>query len=190
MTTPTRLVASPSQTVGPFFHVGPGGTDRLGQMAGPNEPGEHIRLRIRVLDGDGQPVSDALIELLQTNAAGHYSSPSATPGTAAFAGFGRLGTDDMGSCTFDTIKPGAVAASDDSQQAPHINVCFHARGLLRHLYTRVYFEGDAGLADDPVLALVPAARRDTLLARRTLDGRVWDFVIRLQGNGETVFFDV
>jgi protocatechuate 3,4-dioxygenase alpha subunit len=190
MTTPLRLVASPSQTVGPFFHVGPGGTDRLGQMAAPNAAGEHIRLRIRVLDGDGSPVADALIELLQTNAAGRYSDPSETPGTDTFAGFGRLGTDETGSCSFDTIKPGPLAANDGRQQAPHINVCFHARGLLRHLYTRVYFEGDAGLADDPLLALVPAARRETLLARRTRDDRVWEFVIRLQGDHETVFFDV
>jgi len=193
MTKPGRpLVASPSQTIGPFFHVGPGATDQLGRMANAGTAGEAIALRIRLLDGQGTPVSDALIELWQANAAGTYSDP-ATPsgGTApAFAGFGRLGTDEDGWCRFETIRPGSVRAADGAMQAPHINVCVHARGLLRQLYTRIYFDGDSALDADPLLALVPAERRASLLATRSPHDGTWEFVIHLQGQDETAFFDV
>lgn len=187
----TRLVASPSQTVGPFFHVGPGGTNRLGRMATIDTPGESLTLRIRVFDGEQVPVSDALIELLQADAAGGYSSSSAREGAPApaFSGFGRLGTDDQGWCRFETVRPGAVETGRE-RQAAHINVCVHARGLLRHLYTRIYFDGDPALATDPLLSIVPSDRRPSLLARRSNDGSTWEFVIHLQGEHETVFFDV
>jgi protocatechuate 3,4-dioxygenase alpha subunit len=102
------------------------------------------------------------------------------------AGFGRLGTNNDGWCRFETVRPDGVAGATE---APHINVCLFARGLLRHLYTRIYFEGDAGLDHDPLLSAVPADRRPTLLARLTA-GQTWEFVVRLQGAAETVFFDI
>ena len=201
----SRLVASPSQTVGPFFHVGPANTDRFGRMAGAETPGEHIRLRVRVLDGDGLPVDDAMIELWQADANGTYAVP-VSPGRRllrpilpsrppqplqpTFSGFGRLSTRDDGWCTFETIRPGRVIDGSAAAQAGHINVCLFARGLLRHLYTRIYFDDDPALATDPLLSLVPAERRATLLARRGSDASTWELVVRLQGEGETVFFDV
>jgi protocatechuate 3,4-dioxygenase alpha subunit len=205
----TRLVASASQTVGPFFHVGPGGTDRFGRMAGPDTPGERIRLRVRVLDGDGLPVNDALIELLQPDAGGTYSAPPSAPSApaapstptapsapaapaapASFTGFGRLGTDADGWCTFETIRPGRAPDGPRAAEAPHLEVCLFARGLLRHLYTRIYFDDDPANASDPLMSLVPEDRRDTLVAHRSGDPATWEFVVRLQGVGETVFFDV
>ena len=183
------LVASASQTVGPFFHVGPCASDRCGVVAGPGVPGERIRVRVRVLDGDGAPVDDAMVELRQADARGVYAPPPQRPDDPppAFAGFGRLHTSTDGDCCFETIRPGASA---DAAGAAHVTVCLFMRGLLRHLYTRLYFEDDPALDRDPILSLVPAERRPTLLARRASDGVTWDFVVRLQGPGETVFFDL
>lgn len=189
--TPNARVASASQTVGPFFHFGLTTDARLGQMIGPDTPGERMTLRIRVVDGAGSPLPDAMVELWQADASGAYAEQpdhsSAEPGHA-FRGWGRLPTDDAGVCEFHTIRPGAPTAADGARPAAHINVCLFARGMLRHLFTRVYFEGDPMLEADPVLALVPAARRTTLLAR-VVDG-VWTFEIRLQRGDETVFFDL
>jgi protocatechuate 3,4-dioxygenase, alpha subunit len=183
------LVASPSQTVGPFFHVGPANSDRLGRMAAADVPGEHIQLRVRVVDGDGVAVADALIELWQADAGGTYpqAPPEGMP-LPPFSGFGRLGTNDEGWCTFDTVRPGSGGAGD-LREAAHIAVCVFARGLLRHLYTRIYFEGDPLLSADPLLSLVPQDRRATLLASPLHDG-TWEFIVRLQGDRETVFFDL
>jgi protocatechuate 3,4-dioxygenase alpha subunit len=178
-----RPVATSSQTVGPFFHVGPGASDAPGQMASPDTAGQHITLAVRVLDGDGLPVPDAMVEIRQADAAGSYDD------TAGFCGFGRLSTDADGWCRFTTITPGASGGADGARQAPHVSVCLFARGLLRHVYTRIYFAGDERLAADPILALVPEARRPTLLAEPA-GGSTWQQVIRLQGAGETVFFDV
>ena len=179
-----ELVASGSQTVGPFFHFGLTTNTALGRLVRPDTPGERIRLRIRVLDGDGAPVPDALVEIYQADAAGRYAQP-------AFPGFGRLPTDGDGRLVFDTIKPGAVPDAPGGVQAPHVNVCILARGLLRQVYTRVYFHGDAGLAADPLLAIVPEERRPTLLATPADDeAGAWEFVVRLQGDRETVFFDL
>lgn len=182
------LIASASQTVGPFFHIGPGASAcQVGVVAPPDVPAaSRLRLRIRVLDGDGVPVNDALVELRQADAHGVYS-PTPGPGEPqpAFTGFGRLATSEDGACCFETIRPGASAPGE----AAHVTLCVFMRGLLRHLYTRVYFADDPALERDPILALVPADRRQTLVARRADDG-AWDFVVRLQGDGETVFFDV
>ncbi len=165
-----RSARTPSQTVGPFFDfcLTPDTTH------GCVFPGAATRLRVivRVVDGAGDPVPDAVVELWQTSDA---------PG--GHAGFGRLGTDADGSCAFDTVRP-----FDPREGAAHINVCLFARGLLRHLHTRIYFADDPRLARDPVLALVPEPRRQTLIAQRGDSGYV--FVIRLQGPEETVFFDV
>jgi protocatechuate 3,4-dioxygenase alpha subunit len=164
---------TPSQTVGPFFDfcLTPDATH--GTVF--PDAAARIRLLVRVLDGAGQPVPDAVVEIWQARD---------TPG--GDAGFGRLGTRADGTCEFDTVRP-----DDPPEGAAHINVCLFARGLLRHLHTRLYFERDPRLAPDPLLALVPESRRSTLIATRdagALDQ--WRFDIRLQGADETVFFDV
>ena len=185
------LVAIPSQTVGPYLHIGLDTEPRHGVMIGPNTPGERVRLRLRVVDGAGDPLPDALIELWQADAGGRYVAVAdhANPDRGeAFRGWGRRPTDKEGWCEFETIRPGATLAPDGRQQASHINVCLFARGMLRHVFTRVYFAGDPMLADDPVLALVPDARRSTLVAEEA--GGAWSMTIRLQGKGETVFFDL
>lgn len=189
-----RYIPTASQTVGPFFNFGLTANPKLGILAGPDVSGERIRLTFRVIDGDGAPTpGDAMIEIWQADAAGRYAHPldAGESGSPAFHGFGRLETDRDGCCTFETIRPGRVAAPDGSLQAPHINVTVFARGLLKHLHTRVYFEGDPANDADPVLGLVPPERRATLLARRTEGDRAgWRFDIVLQGDGETAFFDV
>ena len=177
-------IATSSQTVGPFFHFGLAGNPMLGRVAGDGAKGERIELRVQVLDGDYLPVPDALIEIYQADADGEYGRPE-------FPGFGRLATDENGTCVFDTIRPGAAADGRGGVQAPHVNVCLFARGLLRQVYTRIYFHGDDRLAADPILAVVPADRRQTPEAR-PVDGAAsaWQFVIQLQGERETVFFDL
>ncbi|WP_309572630.1 protocatechuate 3,4-dioxygenase subunit alpha [Deinococcus sp.] len=183
---------TPSQTVGPYFHQGLVDFQGMeaaarGDLTGPdvggsNLPGERITVTGRVLDADGETVEDALIEFWQADAGGTLAS---TPG-AAFPGFARVHTRTPGHAfTLRTVKPGATG-----ENAPHLNVWLGLRGLLTHLITRVYFEGDDHAAD-PVLKLVPEARRETLIARReeTPDGPLYRLDIRLQGPQETVFFD-
>ena len=178
-----KRIPTASQTVGPFFNFGLTTDARLGVVAGPDVPGERVRLTFHELDGDGAPTpGDSMIELWQADANGEYG---------VFPGFGRLETDGEGRCTFETIRPGRVVGPDGRLQAPHINVVVFARGLLKHLNTRVYFEGDPANGEDLVLGLVPEERRETLLARRSeTDPESWRFEIVLQGDGETVFFDV
>jgi protocatechuate 3,4-dioxygenase alpha subunit len=174
----SERVATPSQTVGPFFHFGIAPDERLGSLAA-SAVGERVHLHVRVIDGGAMPLPDALVEVYQANAAGEY-------GTPRFSGFGRLATHADGSCVFETIRPGRVAG-----QAAHISVCLFARGLLRHLYTRIYFAGDPDLDTDPMLALVPVERRATLLATpRAGAAGNWEWTIHLQGAPETVFFDL
>jgi protocatechuate 3,4-dioxygenase alpha subunit len=189
-----RLTPLPSQTVGPFYRVGLTVDPGLGCVAPPETKGEHIRLRFRMFDGDGAPVPDGMLELWQADAAGKYDHPADPQEHApdpAFRGFGRLETDADGACTFATVYPGRTPDGRGGCQASHINVSVFARGLLVRLCTRVYFEGDPGNAADPVLALVPEDRRSTLLARRDGTERdLWHFDIRLQGDQETVFFDI
>ena len=164
------LPATPSQTIGPFFRVCVAADAGHGRVLRDRTP--RITLAIRVLDGTGAPVDDAMVELWQADGMGGYA-------------FGRLGTDDAGRCEFETVQPPAPASG-----APHVNVCVFARGLLRHLLTRIYFSGDERLAQDSLLALVPEHRRATLVAQpdATSPGR-WIFDIHLQGDNETVFFD-
>jgi protocatechuate 3,4-dioxygenase, alpha subunit len=189
MSDPARRIATSSQTVGPFFHFGLAAEPRLGRIVAADAAGTHIQLRIRVLDGADVPVPDALIEVYHADHDGKYGQD---PGgeKRGFHGFGRLPTNVDGTCTFATIKPGAVRTGA-VEQAPHVNVCFLSRGLLRQIYTRIYFEGDRGVAGDPILGLVPAERRRTLMAvPAPAEPGTWDFVIRLQGDDETVFFDL
>jgi protocatechuate 3,4-dioxygenase alpha subunit len=136
----------------------------------------------RALDGEGQPVGDAVIEIWQADPRGQY-------GDAAFLGFGRVPTDATGAFRFTTVKPGRVPGPDGSPQAPHLLIAIFARGLLKHAVTRMYFPDEPGNVADPVLTLVPAARRPTLVARDQGAGMLaWNIV--LQGRDETVFFDV
>jgi protocatechuate 3,4-dioxygenase alpha subunit len=156
--------------------------------------GDRIRVQGRVFDGDGQPVPDCMLEIWQADAQGRFADPQdkrALP-NAAFRGFGRCGTDANGDYAFDTIKPGSVPDPDGRAQAPHILLAIFARGMLLHNYTRIYFDGEAANAADPVMALVPTERRSTLVAKRepANGNAVYRFDIRLQGDHETVFFDI
>jgi protocatechuate 3,4-dioxygenase alpha subunit len=192
---------TPSQTVGPFFAYGltPDGAYKWNDAFGsnlvtPDASGERIRIEGRVFDGDGEAVPDAMLEIWQADAQGRFNDPQdkrALP-NASFRGFGRCGTNPNGQFGFDTIKPGPVPDQDGKPQAPHILLAIFARGMLLHLYTRIYFAGENANAADPVLALVPSERRDTLIARREAGGAgvVYRFDIRVQGENETVFFDV
>ncbi|HEY1358313.1 MAG TPA: protocatechuate 3,4-dioxygenase subunit alpha [Thermoleophilaceae bacterium] len=186
MTLPT-----PSQTVGPFFSIGlpyEGGPE----VVPPDHP-DAIRVGGRVFDGDGEIVNDALIETWQANPAGRYDHPEDTREEIAlsdgFHGFGRSPTDEEGGYEIVTVKPGAVPHPDGGLQAPHIEVAVFARGVLKMLVTRLYFPDEAEANEaDPVLAAIPAERRDALVAREEGGRLVFD--IRLQGEGETPFFDV
>lgn len=189
------LGTNPSQTVGPFFHLGL--TTEKGCVrciAGPVAKGERILLMCRVLDGDGAPVPDAMIEIWQADAQGKYNHPDDTQektADPACGGFGRMGTSEEGSCEFETIKPGRVPGPGNVLQAPHLNLAVFARGILRQVYTRLYFAGDPANQEDSVLALVPKDRRETLMAvPDPARPGGWRFDIHLQGKGETVFFDV
>ena len=192
---------TPSQTVGPYFKYGltPNGeyawNDAFtNNLITPDASGERIRVEGKVFDGDGAPVPDCMLEIWQADAQGRFNDPQdkrALP-NSTFRGFGRCGTDANGSYAFDTIKPGQVPDPDGKPQAPHILLAVFARGMLLHLYSRIYFDGEAANATDPVLALVPADRRATLIAtRKPGNGNaVYSLDIRLQGENETVFFEV
>ena len=191
----THLLTS-SQTVGPFFAPALLREDaRRNVLTRPDTVGERIRIEGRVLDGDGAPVPDALIEIWQANAQGRYNH-AADQGAAqldsSFLGFGRSGTAEDGSYWFETIKPGLVPFDGERMQAPHICVTVFSRGLLNHLVTRLYFEDEPGNALDPVLQCVPNDRRATLLARREARDTVvvYRFDIVLQGADETAFFNL
>jgi protocatechuate 3,4-dioxygenase, alpha subunit len=181
---------TPSQTVGPFFHYalpydfGP-------QVAGPGRPGL-VHLRGRVLDGAGEPVPDALVELWQADEHGAFVT---TPGLYAettgsgFRGFGRCATDGEGAYAFRTVKPGPAPTADGEPQAPHVTLAVFARGMLRQVVTRAYFaDEDAANASDPLLSALDARGRDTLVAEPGDDG--YRFDVHLQGESETVFLDV
>jgi protocatechuate 3,4-dioxygenase alpha subunit len=184
------LIATPSQTVGPFFDFALTADASLGRMVDTTAEAERIRLCVRVTDGDGQPVSDAVVELWQVMdaKAGQAAVESGAIRPPGVARFGRLPTREDGTCEFETVRPVSMPDTPGRQQAAHINVCLFARGLLRQLYTRIYFAGDPALKDDPVLALVPEERRSTLLARPDGASGRWLFDVGLQGPQETVFF--
>ena len=185
-----NLLATASQTVGPFFHIG---LDKLGitDLAKSAASGEKVSIQGRVLDGDGKPVNDALIEIWQANALGKYAHPDDgqdKPLDTGFKGFGRVATGDNGEFRFFTIKPGRAPGPRGTLQAPHLVVAVFMRGLLKHLVTRMYFPGAAGNDEDALLALVPKERRATLVAKPAGDGALeWNVI--LQGQQETVFFD-
>lgn len=200
------LIETASQTAGPFLHIGmvPSAIGlKMPDLAGnvlatPETKGQHIRVEGHVVDGAGTPVRDALIEIWQANADGAYNHPADTqkkPIDPAFSGFGRAATDfKTGLYWFETVKPGRVVGRDGRLMAPHLNLAVFARGINIHLNTRMYFSDEAAAnAEDPVLALIEQpARRETLVAKRSKEGGgvVYRFDIVLQGDNETVFFDV
>lgn len=189
-----RLLQTPSQTVGPFFKPA---LIRSGDesLVTAKSRGERVTIEGCVLDGDAAPVSDAMIELWQANADGRYDHPDDTQEKLLdpeFHGFGRAATDERGCFRFHTIKPGSVPGPGDLLQAPHISVSIFARGLLKRLITRIYFPGEPLIAADPVLNTVAPERRSTLVARieNAQQPDVLRFDIALQGEHETVFFDL
>lgn len=186
-----KIPATTSQTVGPFFSIG---CDRLlcSELAPDAERGERVTIRGRVLDADGNGVPDALLELWQANAEGRYARLEDTAETRQprFTGFGRVSTGKRGEFRFTTVKPGRVPGPDGTLQAPHIAVSVFCRGLLRRLVTRIYFPGTSENDRDFALNLVPASRRDTLIAVRSDEPHELEWNVVLQGPRETVFFDV
>jgi protocatechuate 3,4-dioxygenase alpha subunit len=192
---------TPSQTVGPYFEYGLTPNHKYvwndafnNNLVTPDASGERIRIEGQVFDGDGQAISDCMVEIWQADAQGRFADPQdkrALP-NSTFRGFGRCGTDANGAYSFDTIRPGSVPDPDGKPQAPHLLVAVFARGMLVQSYTRIYFGDEKANAADPVLALVPTERRATLIAKREAGGgnAVYRFDIRMQGDDETVFFEV
>jgi len=187
-----RLPQTPWQTVGPFFHYALPWTDG-GVLTTPETQGERITLTGRIFDADGAVVPDAMVEIWQANAAGRYRHPDDRRADLAvdpaFIGFGRAPTNAEGVYRFETVRPGRVPGPGNSLQAPHIAISLLGRGLLKRLATRLYFPDAAENEDDPILALVPETRRQTLIATR-IDDHAYNFDIIIQGAHETVFFDV
>jgi protocatechuate 3,4-dioxygenase alpha subunit len=198
---------TPSQTVGPFFAYGltPKGRaqwDPNGQYAWketvgddlvtPDAVGQKITIEGCVYDGDGKPINDCMLEIWQADGEGRYASRAdarARP-NAQFKGFGRSATNKDGIFGFSTVKPGQVAGPKGTTQAPHIMLAIFSRGMLRQVYTRLYFADEtAANAADPILKLVPEDRRETLIAKKQPNGS-YRFDIRVQGENETVFFEV
>jgi protocatechuate 3,4-dioxygenase alpha subunit len=186
MTTP----ATCSQTVGPYFSIGLEYRNNP-RLCSPETPGEHLTVSGQVFDGAGIPVPDAQLELWQADAAGRFcglAPQNENAPASAFIGFARVFVDEQGAFRFHTIRPGAVSEGDGSQQAPHIVVLLFMRGILKHLITRIYFEGDARNESDSLLLAVPQERRPTLVACPNQAGEyIWN--IHLQGDLETVFFN-
>lgn len=195
----TNFGQTPSQTVGPYFAYGLTATQYGYDFDQPFDAvlaldgatGERIRLEGRVIDGDGKVIGDALVEISQPDGSGRYPQSVDDARDIGFRAFGRAGTgtDAENRFVFHTVKPGAETPGE----APHINVIVLMRGLLLHAFTRVYFSDEtAANAKDAVLASVPAERRNTLVAERVEQGGAvaYRFDIRMQGAGETVFFDV
>jgi len=194
-----KLTPTSSQTVGPFFHLGVSFLTRE-HLEARGVAGELVTIRGRVLDGDGKPLPDALLEIWQADAAGHYAADRSDGNSAPrFQGFGRVETDQDGAFCFTTVKPGPVPYLDGGMQAPHIVVTIFSRGLLKPLWTRLYFPDELGNAADPILKSVPPERRATLIARRSGESarnsledsreNILEWNVVMQGDGETVFFD-
>jgi len=182
-----------SQTVGPFFQIELTTDEHCVKcIAGPHAKGERVWVTFRVVDGDGLPVDDAMLEIWQADTNGKYNHPDDSQPKnleEVWVVFGRLATGEDGSCVLETIKPGRV--EEGTPQAPHLLIAVFARGMLKQLYTRMYFSGDPANEEDPILALVPSDRRATLMAQPE-PGKpgYWRFDVRLQGEEETVFLDV
>jgi protocatechuate 3,4-dioxygenase alpha subunit len=185
------LPPTPSQTVGPYLAIGLTWLNTADLAKGAS--GERITVSGQVWDGDGKPVPDAMLDIWQANADGKYAHPEdkqAKRLDPSFFGYGRIPTDRNGAFRFVTVKPGPVPGRGNSLQAPHIVVCLFMRGLLRHLFTRIYFADEPANAADPVMALVDdPARRATLIAQKTKTPGEYRWDVHMQGERETVFFD-
>ena len=183
---------TPSQTVGPFLAIGLPWADGPFAVT-PGTPGS-IVIEGRVLDGAGQPVPDALVETWQADPHGRFDHPDdprgPVPAPEGFRGFGRSATDVDGNYRIVTVRPGPLPCADGGTEAPHLDVSVFARGLLDRVVTRIYFpdEAEANAADPVLAAIADQGRRATLIA--AADGDGFRFDVRLQGDGETVFFDV
>lgn len=173
---------TPSQTVGPYGYIGLHWLD-ASQLVDPSSPGA-LRIEGKVTDGAGEAVPDAMVEIWQADPEGRFPPDTGS----AWSGFGRCLTDDEGGFHFVTCKPAALSLAGGGTQAPHLEVLVFARGLLRHLLTRMYFPDEPSAnSSDPLLSSIDdAGRRESLVARA--EGGVLRFDIRLQGEGETVFF--
>jgi len=185
-----RLGLTPSQTVGPYLTIGIAGSPVTSSLVAEDDP-RAIRIRGRLLDGMGDPVPDGFVEIWQANAAGRYAHPaddrSDVPLEGGFHGFGRSETVNDGWFELVTLKPGRVPAPDGRLQAPHLVVTVFARGLLKHVVTRLYFpDEEEANASDPVLSELDESERASLVARPEDGGLRFD--IRLQGEGQTTFF--
>jgi protocatechuate 3,4-dioxygenase alpha subunit len=184
--------ATTSQTVGPFFSIGLCRSIKE-NLAAPDVSGERVTIEGHVLDGDGKPVPDAILEIWQANSYGKYAHPEDDqdkPVETNFTGYGRIPTNDEGKFRFTTIKPGQLPDPDGKLQAPHIVVSVFARGLLRRLVTRIYFPDDPAHDTDFALRLVEPSRRETLIAKKRagqIGALEWNVI--LQGLNETVFLD-
>jgi protocatechuate 3,4-dioxygenase, alpha subunit len=195
----TTLKQTPSQTVGPYFAYGLCPEQYnfdlkslfTPAVADHEAAGEHITVIGQVFDGDGNVIGDAMIEVSQVDSEGRYPASRAEVEASGFRGFARVGTgtDSQKRFIVETVKPGRASADE----APHLDVIVTMRGMLLHTFTRIYFDDEAAANEsDPVLALVPAARRGTLVARREAgtSKTVYRFDIHMQGENETVFFDL
>jgi len=195
----TALKQTPSQTVGPYFAYGLCPEQYnfdlkslfTASVADYEAAGEHISIVGQVFDGDGNVIGDAMIEVSQVDSQGRYPASRAEVEASGFRGFARVGTgtDPQKRFIVETIKPGRASADE----APHLNVIVTMRGMLLHTFTRIYFDDEAAANErDAVLGLVPAERRATLIARREpgTSKMVYRFDIRMQGEQETVFFDL
>lgn len=192
------LQATTSQTVGPYFRIGFRWLHRE-NLAGEGVTGERVTIQGRVIDGDGVPVPDAVLEIWQANAHGKYDHPEDTqdkPLDPAFKGFGRVPVNGEGIFRFNTIMPGPVPGPEGKEQAPHLMVSAFMRGVLRRMVTRMYFPDEPRNAEDFILNLVEPARRSTLIAKKRIakkspgDRGLLEWNIILQGPEETVFFDL
>jgi protocatechuate 3,4-dioxygenase alpha subunit len=193
---------TPSQTIGPFAApcLTPNEQGKTnypwqqlinGNLVTPDAVGDRIRIEGKMFDGEGAPVDGILFEIWQADGQGRFAHPRDPRRTnTSFKGFGRVESNLDGSFTFDTVKPGRVPGPNGTMQAPHVVVAIHMRGVLSHLFTRIYFSDEASNAEDPILQLVPAGRRDTLIAKRDASGAVYRIEFRIQGDRETVFFDL
>lgn len=195
------LKESPSQTAGPYVHIGmtpnfcdlPGvyAADMGSTMINGEVEGQRITLAIRLIDGAGVPLSDGLIEIWQADANGSFVGPVAPNSVPAFTGWGRQASDASGLTIFETIKPGRVAGPDGKLMAPHVSLWIVARGINIGLQTRLYFEdeAEANEGDFVLNKIMDKRRRQTLMARKEAGGR-YTLDIHLQGEKETVFFDI
>ena len=187
------LRPTPSQTVGPFFHIGTDDGFIRGRLVEPDHHGA-VRLFGTVTDGEGLPVNDSMIEIWQANAAGRYAHPEDVredlPLDEGFDGFGRTHTDAEGRYELRTVKPGVVPGPDGRPQAPHVDVSVFARGLLKRLVTRIYFPDEVEANEaDPVLSSIEDPEARAALVAVEEDGGL-RFDINLQGDRETTFFAV